>query len=159
MEVSYITKLTEKMLRNSYVRLRIDLILNRKLGLVVEIPESLVEQSELTPIQIEAIASYVGIRAGQLKWKDAATSMRRKRKQSSDKPITLGSYYRTVQQGKDNVKKSAVTLLIAVWLGLVRVEDMRRLFELASRNLADLSEEDRSRFGAVLQALLAQMTS
>jgi hypothetical protein len=125
----------------------------------VEIPESLIEQSELTPIQIEAIASYVGVRAGQLKWKQAAASMKRKKKQASDKQVTLGSYYRTVQQGRDNVKKSAVTLLIAVWLGLVRVEDMRRLFDLATTGLEKLSEEDRNRFGAVIDALLVQMTS
>ena len=125
----------------------------------MEIPQSLIEQSELTTTQIQAIAGYVGIKAGQLNWKDAAASMRRKRKQLSDKPVTIGSYYRTVQQGKDNVKKSAVTLLIAVWLGLVRVEDMRRLFELASGGLAELSEEDQSRFGAVIEALLTKMTS
>ena len=125
----------------------------------MSVPESLVKQSELTPVQIEAIASYIGIRTGHLKWKEAAASMKRKRRQASDKPVTLGSYYRTVQQAKDNVKKSAVTLLIAVWLGLVRVEDMRRLFDLASRNLADLSDEDKDRLGAVLQALLTQMTS
>ena len=122
------------------------------------IPASLIDRSELTPVQVEAIASYVGVRAGHLKWNEAAASMKRKRKQISEKPVTLGSYYRTVQQ-EDNVKKSAVTLLIAVWLGLVRVEDMRRLFDLASRSLADLSEEDRGRLVAVLQALLTQMTS
>jgi len=125
----------------------------------VSVPESLIEQSELTPIQVEAIASYVGVRTGHLKWKEAAASMKRKRKQPSDKPVTLGSYYRTVQQAKDNVKKSAVTLLIAVWLGLVRVEDVRRLFDLGSRNVADLSEADKDRLGTVLQALLTQMTS
>ena len=123
------------------------------------IPESLIEQSELTPIQIEAIASYIGVRNGRLKWKEAAATMKRKRKQSPDKPVTLGSYYRTVQEAKVNVKKSAVTLLIAVWLGLVRVEDMRRLFDLASRSLSDLSQEDKDRLATVLQALLTQMTS
>ena len=125
----------------------------------MSVPESLVGQSELTHVQIEAIASYVGVRTGHLKWKDAAASMKRKRKQASGKPVTLGSYYRTVQQAKDNVKKSAVTLLIAVWLGLVRVEDMRRLFDLASGSIADLSDEDKEHLRVVLQALLTQMTS
>jgi len=122
------------------------------------IPESMIKQSELTPIQIEAIANYIGIKSGHIKWKEAAMKQSRKRKASTEKPVTLGSYYRTVQQAKDNVKKSAVTLLIAVWLGLVRVEDMRRLFELAARSPSDLSEEDKDRLGAVLQALLTQMT-
>ena len=125
----------------------------------MSVPKSLIEESELTPIQIQAIASYVGVRTGHLKWKEAAASMKRKRRQPSDKPVTLGSYYRTVQQAKDNVKKSAVTLLIAVWMGLVRVEDIRRLFDLASRSVADLTEEDKERLGVVIQALLTQMTS
>ena len=85
--------------------------------------------------------------------------MKRKGNRSPDKPVTLGSYYRTVQEAKDNVKKSAVTLLIAVWLGLVRVEDVRRLFDLAGRSLADLSQEDKDRLATVIQALLTQMTS
>ena len=123
------------------------------------IPSSLIEKSELTSVQIEAIASYVGVRTGHLKWKEAAATMKRKGNRSPDKPVTLGSYYRTVQEAKDNVKKSAVTLLIAVWLGLVRVEDMRRLFDLASRSLSDLSQEDKDRLATVLQALLTQMTS
>ena len=123
------------------------------------IPESLLMQSELTPTQIEAISSYMAVRAGHMKWKEAAATLRRKRRQGLDRPVSLGSYYRTVQQAKDNVKKSAVTLLIAVWLGLVRVEDMRRLFEMSTRSPSDLSEEDRDRLGTVIQALLTQMTS
>jgi hypothetical protein len=123
------------------------------------IPESLLMQSELTPTQIEAISSYMAVRAGHMKWKEAAATLRRKRRQGPDRPVSLGSYYRTVQQAKDNVKKSAVTLLIAVWSGLVRVEDMRRLFEMSSRSPSDLSEEDRDRLGTVIQALLTQMTS
>jgi hypothetical protein len=123
------------------------------------IPESLLKQSELTSTQIEAISSYMAVRAGHMKWKEAAATLRRKRKQASGKSVTLGSYYRTVQQAKDNVKKSAVTLLIAVWLGLIRVEDARRLFDLAGKSLADLSDEDKDRLGTVLEALLTQMTS
>ena len=125
----------------------------------MEIPESMIKQSELTPIQIEAIVSYIGIKSGQIHWKEAAMKQSRKRKTSTEKPVSLGSYYRTVQQAKDNVKKSATTLLIALWLGLIRVEDMRRLFELAGRGLSDLSDEDKDRLGTVLEALLTQMTS
>jgi hypothetical protein len=123
------------------------------------IPESLIERSELTPTQVEALLSYVGIKADQLTWSEAAAMLRRKRKVASDKPVTLGSYYRTVQQARDNVRKSATTLLIAIWLGLVRVEDMRRLFELANKSPANLSEEDKGRLVEVLEALLTQMTS
>jgi hypothetical protein len=35
---------------------------------------------------------------------------------------------------------------------------MRRLFEMASRRPADLSEEDQRRLAEVLEALLTQMT-
>ncbi|HMD79541.1 MAG TPA: hypothetical protein VKF39_06130 [Nitrososphaerales archaeon] len=122
------------------------------------IPESLVKQSELTPTQIEALSRYLGVKTGHMKWKEAAAAQTRKRKQTSNRPVSLGSYYRTVQQAKKNVKKSAVTLLIAVWLGLIRVEDARRLFDLAGRSLADLSDEDKDRLGTVLEALLTQMT-
>ncbi len=72
----------------------------------------------------------------------------------SEKPVTVGSYYRTVQQAKRKVRASVVTLAIAVSTGVVRTEDVRRLFELVGKGPAELSEEDTARFVAVFRALL-----
>jgi len=68
--------------------------------------------------------------------------------------LTLGSYYRTLTQAKTNVRKSLVTILIGIQLGVVRPEELRRLFELVGTGVRELSGEEQERFVGILQALL-----
>ncbi len=87
--------------------------------------------------------------------KEAASLMSEGRtKGSSGREISVGSYYRTVNQARGNVRESLVSVLVALWLGLIRVEDVRRLFELVGSGARELSEEEEKRFVELLQALL-----
>ena len=74
-----------------------------------------------------------------------------------ERPLTIGSYYRTVRQGRKNVRESLVTVVIALWLGLARVEDVRRLFELVGGGTHELSDEEAERFTQLLDALLRRI--
>lgn len=80
--------------------------------------------------------------------------MREAASQRVDGPVTVGSYYRTVRQAKRKLRASIVTLAIAMSTGLIRVEDMRRLFDLVGKDTQDLSEEEAERFAVVLSTLL-----
>ena len=104
----------------------------------------------LTPRQLEALRSYLRVALGEMKYKEAATS-------SPTKRVTVGSYFRTVQQARENIRKSIVTLLIALWLGLVKPEDVQRLLDTAGRNVGALSDEEKDRFVAVLHALVQRI--
>ncbi len=77
----------------------------------------------------------------------------------SEKPVTIGSYYRTVQQGRNQVRESIVTVLVAIAIGLVKVEDVWRLLELASKGNTEVADEDRERFVVVLQTLLDKIVT
>ena len=112
----------------------------------VSLPDLLVDQSTLTRRQLEALQSYVRGALGEMKYREAAAS-------GASKPVTIGSYFRTVQQARENVRESIVTLLIGLWLGVVKVEDVRRLLDVAGRGVRELSEEESARFVGVLQAL------
>ena len=74
----------------------------------------------------------------------------------SDNPVTIGSYYRTVQQARRNMRQSMLTILIGLWVGLIKVEDARKLFDLMAKGAGQVPEED-DRFVAVLEALLDRM--
>lgn len=110
-------------------------------------PDVLMEQSNLTEKQLESLMSYVRVVAGEIRYREAAALR-------SEKPVTIGSYYRTVQQGRNQVRESIVSVLVAIAIGLVKVEEVRRLLELVSKGNTEVAEEDRERFVMILQTLL-----
>jgi len=122
--------------------------------------ESLVDQSSMTRRQFESLTSYMRVSTGEIKLKDAAllaTEGRTKGKR--DEPLTVGSYCRTVRQARKNIRESLVTAVIALWLGEIRLEDVRRLFELVGGGTRELSDEDAERFVQLLDALLGRIVA
>ena len=113
----------------------------------MSLPETLIKQSSLTQRQLETLQSYLRVVLGETSYREAAAG-------GPAKKVTIGSYYRTLQQAKGNIRESIVTLLVAIWLGLVRQEDVRRLLDVTNRDIADLPGEEKERLVAVLGALL-----
>ncbi len=111
------------------------------------LPNVLAKQSNLTEKQLESLMSYVRVVTGEMLYREAAALR-------SGKAVTIGSYYRTVQQGRNQIRESIVTVLVAIAMGLVKIEDVRKLFELASRGNTEVSEENRKQFTGILQTLL-----
>ena len=120
--------------------------------------EELVDQSSITRRQLESLISYVRVSTGEIKLKDAASlSAKGRTRGKREKPLTVGSYYRTVHQARKNISQSLVTVVIALWLGVIRVEDLRRLFEMVGEGARELSDEEAGRFTQLLDALLRRM--
>ncbi len=111
------------------------------------LPERLVEQSTLTSKQLESLMSYLDVSRDNIKWREGAA-------RRSNGEVTVGSYYRTVQQGRNKIRASMTTVLISIWMGLVKLEDVRRLFETVGKGGVELPEEEQARFVSVLNALL-----
>jgi hypothetical protein len=116
----------------------------------MSLPESLVEDSSLTSRQLEALQSYLRVALGEMSYREAASD-------GTSKRVTIGSYFRTVQQARQNVQRSIVTLLIGVWLGIVKVEDLRRLLDATGGGARELSDEETVRLTGVLRALVGKM--
>lgn len=108
------------------------------------------KDSSLTETQLESLVSYQRVKAGEISLKEAAGARSRG-------PVSIGAYYRVVKQAKENVRSSILTLVTALWLGYVRVEDVRRLFELVGRGSVELSDEETDQFVGVLNALVDRM--
>ena len=115
----------------------------------MSLPEALSEKSSLTEKQFQALLRYMKVVSGEMKYKQAAASM--------SPPVTIGSYYRTLQQGKACVRESLVTVLVAMGIGLTKTEDVRRLFDLVGRVGTKVAEEDKTHFNEILQTLLDRL--
>ena len=113
----------------------------------VDLPEYLVDDSALTSRQFEVLRSYVRVVLGEAKFREAAAK-------GTTKPVTVGSYFRTAQQARSNVRQSLATLLIGLWLGVIKAEDVRRLLDLAGSAEREFSEEEAARFITVLRAIM-----
>lgn len=121
-------------------------------------PEALVDQSSLSHRQLRALMTYLRVEAGEIKLKDAAVIASEGRKKGvAGRPLTVGSYYRTLTQARAKVEKSLVTVLVAIALGVIKLEDVRRLFELVGSGTRELSEEESQRFMKLLNVLLKRM--
>jgi hypothetical protein len=110
----------------------------------MDFPEHLVANSGFTPAQLESLGAYRQVVLGNLTLNEAANMRKRG-------PVKIGSYYRTVQQGRRNVRKSIVTLIIAIWIGMVKPSDLNRLLNQAGTPLPDLEEHDLERLSAVIE--------
>jgi len=102
--------------------------------------------------------TYLRVEAGEIKLKDAAVLASEGRKKGvAGRPLTVGSYFRTLTQARANVEKSLVTVLVAISLGVIKLEDVRKLFELVGTGTRELSEEESQRFMQLLNVLLKRM--
>ena len=119
--------------------------------------ERLVRESSLTSRQLESLVSYMRVASGEIRFRDAASIASSGRTKGAEKPLTIGSYYRTLTQARTNIRESLVTVLIGMQVGVVKVEEVRKLFELAGAGAQELSEYDQDRFIQVLGGLLDHM--
>ena len=111
----------------------------------------------LTARQIQSLRLYVRVALGEMRYREAASVASQGRTRGAPKSLTIGSYFRTVQQARENVKKSIVTLLIGVWLGVVKPDDVRRLLDVAGSGVRELSEEETDRLAGVLHELVKRV--
>lgn len=126
----------------------------------MEFSAKLVSKSSLTARQVSLLELYRNTLNGDIKSSEAASRGSYGRLRGPVKrPLTLGSYYRTVKQGRDNIKRSMVTLLLGVWLEVVRPQDVTRLMELAGQNVPFKSGDDAERLESLLDALLERVVA
>ena len=124
----------------------------------MSVTERLVAGSSLTARQLDVLTTYLRVVSGEIKMKEATSlSSQGRTRGRRDEPLTIGSYSRTVRQARTNVRRSLLTVVLGLWLGVVRAEDVRRLFELVGGGARELSDEEATRFLQLLEALLHRM--
>lgn len=74
-------------------------------------------------------------------------------------PLSVGSYWRTVDQARENVRESIATVLIAIMIGVLKPDEVRKLVELIPQGDLQLPSEDQERLLKVVGALLDRIVS
>ena len=110
----------------------------------------LAERSGLSSAQMETIELQKKVQKNEISASKAA-SMR------TPKGVTPGAYYRVLTQAKSNVEEAIYTLLLADRLGLLQIEDFRRLLELISKTPRSLDEAEASELMSLIDALVRRI--
>jgi hypothetical protein len=71
--------------------------------------------------------------------------------------VSTGAFYRVVKQGKENEKSAVVTVTAGIWLGYLKPEDLRRLFNLLSNSPSPFEKERSEELLQVLEALVEKI--
>ena len=117
--------------------------------MVDELVAGLTSRSSLTRVQVETIALRKRVMVGQLKLVEAA-GLR------GGGPVRVGSFYRVLDQARSNVQRSIFSVLLAVRLGVLKPEELTRLFSLVSQP-AEVDRDTASQVMGVLNPLIRRL--
>jgi hypothetical protein len=118
----------------------------------------MVSTSGLSQIQVESLLLYKRVLSGELTL-ETASKLRTRTKGESSRPVKVGAFYRTVQQGRENLKEAVMTVTVGIWLGYVKVEDLRRLFDLVGNTPLPLEQPQISQLMPVLESLIQKIVT
>ena len=114
--------------------------------------QRLMERSSLTRAQVESMGLHVLVRRRELTDAEAA---RRRGKEG----VTLGSYYRVLGQGRTNTERALFTLLLTIRMGVVRMENLRRLLELMAKTPSGIEEGSSVEVMSLIDALVKHVVT
>ena len=118
--------------------------------------ERIVSTSGLSRAQLESLLLYKRVLSGEV---TLETASKLRTKGESPHPVTVGAFYRTVQQGRENLKEAVMTLTAGIWLGYVKVEDLRRLFDLVGNSPSPLEQPQIGQLMPVLESLVQKIVT
>ena len=110
----------------------------------------LASKSSLTGKQIERLTLQLSLQ----KPRDVSVPTERPHKTLG---ISEGAYYRTLDQGRQNVKEALYTVLLCARIGLIQSEDLRRLFDLMSKVPQDVSDAESNQVMSLVEALVGRI--
>ena len=104
------------------------------------------EASSLTETQLEALLLYRRVKSGELTLKQAAAVR-------EPEPTTVGAFYHTVSEAKQNMRQAIMALAAGIWLGYVSQADLRRLFDQLANTPSAFDDPRAEAMFPVLEAL------
>jgi len=118
-----------------------------------ELQDELSRNCSLTKTQIQTIVLHKSVRKGDLSIKDA---LKRRARDGRD-AVTLGAYYRVLEQARSNVRESVYTLLLCSWLNLLKSGDLEKLMQIVSKTPLEMDQETSEQVASLIEALVKQI--
>lgn len=112
-----------------------------------DLQDTLAKKSGLTNTQIQSIVLQKMVRNGELTAREAV------KKRGRD-GVTSGAYHRVVSQARSNIEESIYTLLLCSQLGVLQLEDLRRLIDTIAKLPPELDAERTDQVTSLINALI-----
>jgi hypothetical protein len=112
--------------------------------------EALRQKSTVTSVQFETLALNRRVRRGELHVFEAAKS----RKVTG---VSVGSYYRVLDQARSKLERSIFTLLLAVRTQSIDKEELTRLLKMVAETPETMEEANMEELMGLLGALVKKM--
>jgi hypothetical protein len=119
-------------------------------SLVRILTEALRQKSTVTAVQFETLVLNKRVKRGELRVFEAAKS----RKVNG---VSVGSYYRVLDQARSRLERSIFTLLLAVRTQSLDKEELTRLLKMVAEAPEAMEEANMEEFMALLSALVKKM--
>ena len=71
--------------------------------------------------------------------------------------VTPGAYYRVLGQAKSNIEQALYTVLLCSRIGVIQMDDLRRLLDLISKAPSEVAEGDAEQLKALIDALVKKI--
>ena len=115
-----------------------------------QLDDFLAANSSLTRKQIERMTLQVSLQ-------NVTEDERERETRAELSGVSQGAYYRVLSQAKNNIDQALYTVLLCARIGVIQMDDLRRLLDMVNKAPSELSDEDASQLTALVAALLKRI--
>ncbi len=112
-----------------------------------QLDDFLASQSSLTRVQIERLLLQFSLQND--------TSEGESRPKISG--VSPGAYYRVLGQAKSNIDQALYTVLLCSRIGVLQMDDLRRLLDLVSKVPSDVADVEAQQVTQLVEALVKKI--
>ena len=112
-----------------------------------DLDDFLESRSSLTRRQIERLTLQISLQRG------GAPRARRRKSAPTLSGVTPGAYYRVLSQARSNVDQALYTVLLCSRMGLLQMDDLRRLLDLIAKAPSEVAEQESAQLKALWKLL------
>ncbi len=104
-------------------------------------------RSSLTKKQIDRLLLQISLQKGGPEGIEGETGSR-------ISGVSAGAYYRVLSQARSNIDQSLYTVLLCSRIGVLQMDDLRRLLDLISKAPSEVAEGDAEQLKSLVDALV-----
>ncbi len=118
--------------------------------MITKVTEGLIQKSAITGVQLDTLLLQQRVNKREMRVADA-------RKLRKPEGVTVGSYYRVLDQARDNLERAIFTLLLGAKLHVIQTDGVVRLLNMVSAAPDEMPEEDLDQFMRVVTELVRRI--
>ncbi len=118
--------------------------------MTTQLDDFLAARSSLTKKQIDRLTLQISLQRG-------GNEDEKGESRSTISGVSQGSYYRVLSQARSNIDQALYTVLLCSRIGVIQMEDLRRLLDLMAKAPSDVGEGESEQLSALVAALVKRI--